>query len=492
MINLALEYSRYLMLLIVILYSILNLYGLRSADIRWQNRLCRHQMFLVFCLQALGYLIIFLKTREPKMLMFYGVQAVVFLVYYLMFGLIYPHGSRILISNTLMLSAIGLMIQTRLDIDYALRQFLFLCVGFVMTLLIPIVIRHLHFLAKWGWLYAIVGLGILLVVWRLGRTTYGAQLSIRIGPFILQPSEFIKILFVFFTGSMLQKSRSFLQVVLVTALAAMHVLVLVASTDLGSALVYFVSYVLMLFVATQEPLYMVGGFGSGAVAAVAAYFLFSHVQVRVKMWLDPFYDYDGRSRQIAQSMMAIGTGGWLGSGFYQGMPKLIPLVRNDFVFSAICEELGLIFAICIVIIYLGFVLQMIWVSTWMNEMFYKIVGFGLAVMLGFQVLLHIGGVTKMIPSTGITLPLISYGGSSMLTTMIMIGIIEGLHLMKEKEVQELERQQREDDERYYEERRRRSEPVRYGAERRPDRGTRKAPETPVSRRETDFETIGRR
>ena len=132
-------------------------------------------------------------------------------------------------------------------------------------------------------------------------------------------------------------------------------------------------------------------------------------------------------------MFAISTGGWLGSGFYQGMPKLISLVRNDFVFAAICEELGVIFAICIIVIYLGFVLQMIWVSTWMNELFYKIVGFGLAVMFGFQVFLHIGGVTKMIPCTGITPPLISYGGSSVLTTLIMIGIIQGLHLMKEKE-----------------------------------------------------------
>ena len=112
---------------------------------------------------------------------------------------------------------------------------------------------------------------------------------------------------------------------------------------------------------------------------------------------------------------------------------------------AICEELGAIFAICVAVIYLGFVLQMIWVSTWMSELFYKLVGFGLAVMFGFQVFLHIGGVTKMIPCTGITLPLISYGGSSTLTTMIMIGIIQGLHLMKEKEVQELERRRREEE-----------------------------------------------
>ena len=241
MVNLALEYSRYLMLLILILYTILNLYGLRSLDIAWQNRLCRHQMILILMLQFLGYVIIYLKTRELQMVMFYGVQVAVFLVYYLMFGLVYRHGSRILISNTIMLATIGLMIQTRLNFEYAIRQFFFLCIGFLMTLLIPIVIRYMHFLAKFGYLYAILGLGLLAVVWRTGSTTYGAQLSISLGGFALQPSEFIKILFVFFTAAMLHKSTSFPQVVITTVLAAAHVLVLVASTDLGSALVYFVA-----------------------------------------------------------------------------------------------------------------------------------------------------------------------------------------------------------------------------------------------------------
>ena len=433
MTNLVLEYSRYLMLLIVLLYSILNLYGLRSVDVRWQNRLSRHQMFLLFLLHTLGYLIIYLKTSEIRMVAFYGIQLAVFFLYYVSFGFLYRHGSRLLIGNTLTLIVLGLMMQTRLDFEYAMRQFVFVCAGLILTLLIPVVIRYMHILAKWGWVYAIVGVGALVAVWVVGNTTYGAQLSISIGGFALQPSEFVKILFVFMTASMLQRSTSFRNVVIVTAIAAVHVLVLVASTDLGSALVYFVSYLFMLFVATHQPLYMAAGFGAGSAAAVGAYFLFSHVRVRVMMWKDPFFDYDNKSRQIAQSMFAISTGGWLGSGFYQGMPKLISLVRNDFVFAAICEELGVIFAICIIIIYLGFVLQMIWVSTWMNELFYKIVGFGLAVMFGFQVFLHIGGVTRMIPCTGITLPLISYGGSSVLTTLIMIGIIQGLHLMKEKE-----------------------------------------------------------
>ncbi len=460
MVNLILEYSKYLMLLIMILYTILNLYVLRSLDVAWQNRICRRQMWLIFLLQFLGYAIIYLKTMDLRMVVFYVVQVLVFFVYYMMFGLIYRNGSRILISNTIMLSAIGLMVQTRLDFTYAEQQFIFICIGFLLTLLIPVVIRYMHILAKWAWVYCILGLGLLVIVWRTGNTTYGAQLSISFGPITLQPSEFIKITFIFFTASMLQKSTSFRNVVITTIMAALHVLVLVASTDLGSALVFFVSYVFMLFVATHQPAYLAAGFGAGGVAAVGAYRLFSHIQTRVKMWLDPFYDYSGGSYQIAQSLFAISTGGWLGLGFYQGLPTTIPLARNDAVFAAICEELGMVFAICLILTYLGFVLQMIWVSTWMNELFYKLVGFGLAILFGFQVFLHIGGVAKLIPMTGITLPLISYGGSSVLSTMIIIGIIEGLHLMKEKEARDLDAEKRREEERRRGGRRREEETVR--------------------------------
>ncbi|MDD6213010.1 MAG: FtsW/RodA/SpoVE family cell cycle protein [Clostridiales bacterium] len=453
--NLVLEYSRYFMILILIMYTVLNFYVMRSQNPRWQNRVCRKQMLLIFLLQTLGYLIIYLKTNDQQTLIFYGVQVGVFFVYYIFFGLIYPNGSRVLISNTIMLAVLGLMIQTRLNMEYAFRQFLFICIGLVLTLLIPAVIRYMHFLAKWSWFYAIVGILVLVFVWRLGNTTYGAQLSINLGPIKLQPSEFVKITFVFFTASMLRKSQSFGHVVVTTILAAIHVLVLVASTDLGSALVFFISYLFMLFVATHQPGYMIAGLASGGGAAVLAYKLFNHVRVRVQTWQNPFYDYEHGGYQMAQSLFAISTGGWRGLGFYQGLPNTIPLARNDFVFSAIVEELGAIFAIGVVLIYLGFILQMCWVSTWMNELFYKIVGFGLAVMFGFQVFLHIGGVMKMIPGTGITLPLISYGGSSVLSTMIVIGIIQGLHLMKEKEVQELEESRRREEELYYQEQKQR-------------------------------------
>ena len=432
MVDLVLEYSKYLMLLILLLYTILNFYVMLHQDPAWQNRICRKQMSLVMMLQFLGYMILYLVKQDLEIIIFYGVQAAVFFLYYNLFGWIYRHGSRILISNLILLAVVGLMIQTRLNITYAYRQFIFMGMGMVMTLIIPVIIRYMHFLAKWAWVYAILGIGLLAVVWRMGNTSFGAQLSITVGGIAIQPSEVIKITFVFFTASMLQKSQEFKQVVITTIVAAIHVLILVISTDLGSALVYFMSYLFMLLVATQRFSYMLAGLGSGSLAAVVGYKLFYHVRVRVAVWKDPFFDYDVKGYQIAQALFGISTGGWLGLGFCRGIPNSIPLGRNDMVFAVICEEFGGIFAVGLILIYLGFILQMCWVSTWMNELFYKISGFGMAVMMGFQVFLHIGGNLKMIPLTGITLPLISYGGSSVLSTMIVIGIIQGLHLMKAK------------------------------------------------------------
>ena len=381
---------------------------------------------MVLLLLTLGYLILFLRKEDFTVLLFFVFQFAFFIIYYKVFCKIYPNCSRIIISNTILLFGIGLLMLARLDFSYALRQFIIGAVAFLVSLGIPAIIKNLKALVRWAWLYGILGVGLLLAVWLLGSTTYGAQLTISFGPIQLQPSEFVKISFVLFTASMFGKKRTFSQVLITSIVAGAHVLILIASTDLGSGLVYFVSYLFMIFVATHQPGYFVAGIIGGGVASIGAYSIFDHVRIRVQMWQNPFSDYENKGYQLAQSLFAISSGGLFGLGLCQGYPNSIPLARNDFMFSAICEELGIVFAACLILIYLGFIIQLFRASTRIEGMFYQIVGVGLASMIGVQVFLHIGGVTAMIPSTGITLPLISYGGSSVLSTMITIGIIEGI------------------------------------------------------------------
>ena len=186
----------------------------------------------------------------------------------------------------------------------------------------------------------------------------------------------------------------------------------------------------MVYVSTKKFYIFAGGVGLMALASVAGYYLFSHVQTRVIAWQDPLSVIDKQGYQISQSLFAIGTGGWFGLGLNQGMPKKIPVVENDFIFSAISEEMGGIVAVCIIMICVSCFLMIFNVAMKLKDNFYRFVALGLGTTYALQVFLTIGGVTKFIPSTGVTLPLVSNGGSSMLSTMILFGIIQGLYIMK--------------------------------------------------------------
>jgi cell division protein FtsW (lipid II flippase) len=161
------------------------------------------------------------------------------------------------------------------------------------------------------------------------------------------------------------------------------------------------------------------------------------------VWKDPFKTYKNGGYQVAQSLFAIGTGGWFGMGLFEGEPDKIPVAAEDFIFSAISEEMGLIFAICIILICLSCYIMFLNIAMQLHNRFYKLVALGLGTCYIFQVFLTIGGVTKFIPSTGVTLPLVSYGGSSLVSTLIMFAIIQGLYIVREDEEENIERKKEE-------------------------------------------------
>lgn len=456
--NLIIQVTKYIMLVLILLYTLSTFHYLRMKTHKKRNRDCALQLFCMFMLHLTGYLAIILYTGETIILTFYLAQVVFFILYLVLFRVIYKKSSRLLVNNTCMLLAISFIMLTRLGVERAVRQFIITVAAAALAMAVPVVVRKMRYLWRFGWLYAAIGVAALGAIMLFSRTQFGANLSFNIGGFFsLQPSEFVKISFVFFVASMFQTSISFRRVVVTTAVAALHVLILVASKDLGAALIFFIAYLLMLFVATRSYLYLFGGLAAGSAASVLAYKVFSHVRTRVQVWRDPWADPTGDGWQILQSLFAIGSGGWLGSGLYQGMPDTIPVVRSDFIFSAISEEMGGVFAIALILICLSCLLQFLWISTWMDGMFYKIIAFGLAAVYGAQVFLNIGGVIKFIPSTGITLPFVSYGGSSILSTFIIFGIIQGLYILKQDEVDRIEQ------ERKLERRRREVYKKRYGA-----------------------------
>ena len=438
MVNVIIEVSKYLLIILMALYTYWNFRYFRYQEEWQQNRVCTKQNAVMFLLHLLSYSVLYLKSEDERVVLFYLAQAVFFTAYMGLSRYFYRNLSRILMNNMCVLLMIGLMILTRLSFDKAVRQFVIVAAAALITWIIPFVLDRAWQLAEIPWIYGIGGLAVLALVWIVGNNSFGAQLSITVAGISFQPSEFIKITFVFFAAAMFYRSVDFKTVAAVTAVAAGHVLILVLSKDLGSALIFFQTYLTMLFVATGRWLYLGAGLGFGCGASVLAYYLFAHVRTRVAAWMDPWADIDNRGYQITQSLFAIGTGGWFGMGLYQGMPYKIPVVEKDFVFAAVSEELGGIFAICILLICLGCFLQFMMIAGRMQALFYKLIAFGLGMVYGIQVFLTVGGVTKFIPSTGVTLPFVSYGGSSILSTFMVFGVLQGLYILKKNDEEDYE------------------------------------------------------
>ena len=429
MLHILVSASRFSMLIFMAVYTLYSFTALKSnIKPQRQEKLYKKQTLMIYMLLINGNLVLYLLKMDQKVLILMACEMVLLILISVIYKKIYTNASKALVNNMSMLLTVSFMILTRLDMDKAVKQFVFAAVAVVITCFIPLIVAKLEFLSKLGIFYGIIGIAGLAVVLVAAQTTYGAKLSISLGPVVLQPSEFIKIIFIFFVACMLKEVEDFTYLVKVTVVAALHVLILVASRDLGGALIYLVTYLVMVYVATRNPGYMFLGLFAGAIASIVAYFMFSHIQARVIAWKDPLSVIDDQGYQICQSLFAIGYGGWFGTGLGQGMPEKIPVVTTDFVFSAISEELGVLFAICIIFICINCFLMFFNISMEIKEYFYKLIALGIGTTYGIQTFLALGGVVKFIPSTGVTLPLVSYGGSSLLCTIIIFAIIQGLYV----------------------------------------------------------------
>ena len=439
MINVIVELSKYVILTLMVIYTFHCFYMVKQQSEEERNESLRQQLMLIFFMDFTAFLVIYLKTDKFQVVIFYIEMMAFFAVLQIVYRLMYKKASILLLNNMCMLLSVGFIMLCRLDIASANKQLLIVACGSAVALVIPVMIRKMKFLKDLTWIYAGVGVVLLAAVLVLAQTSYGAKLSLM----GIQPSEVIKLTFVFFMASLLAREVTFKKVVLATVVAGLHVGILVLSRDLGSAVIFFVDYMVMIYVSTRKPVYLGIGLAGGAVGSVIAYHLFGHVRERVSAWKDPMAVYQNEGYQIVQSLFAIGTGGWFGMGLCQGSPEKIPVVKNDFIFSAICEELGGIFAICLILVCMSFFLTIVEIALQIKNPFYKLIAIGLGTEYAFQVFLTIGGATKFIPMTGVTLPLVSYGGSSIMCMILMIAIIQGLYIYREDEDEEIERHRRE-------------------------------------------------
>ncbi len=436
MIELTLVILKYLIIILMALHGYESFQAIRDKDAIKKRKYCFKQSFLMYIIHLFCYVSIYLHTMQDKIIIFYGIQLIYFILVVELNKLCYKNHNRPIINSMNMMLVISFTMLTRLSFDKAVKQFVICAVATVMAMFIPYIMSKVKKMRNFTILYAVAGILALGLVYILGEVTYGAKLSLDLGIVSIQVSEFVKITYVMFISGLLYKSRSWKSILLSAFLAGIHVIILVMSSDLGTALILCVVYIFMVFMATGRYSVLFGGLGIGSVAAVAAYRIFSHIRVRVAAWIDPWPIIDDKGYQITQSLFAIGTGGLFGMGIYEGMPNSIPVVDQDFIFSAISEEFGAIFGICVILLSLNIFILFIKTAFSASDDFYRLICAGFAVCYGIQLFLTVGGAIKLIPSTGVTYPLLSYGGSSLMSTIFMFYIVQGVKISEAAEISE--------------------------------------------------------
>lgn len=330
------------------------------------------------------------------------------------------------------LLVISFILLGRLSINLGLKQFYLSCLAYVVVFAVVFLYSRMNFIKYLG-VPSIILAVVLLVM--TNETINGATNWMRIGSFTFQPSEVVKILYIVFLASTLTQfyEHEKLSLFVTGTITMGMVIIQVYQRDLGSALIFYSVFILMSYVYTRNRMYIIGGTIMTMVGGVFAYRFFWHVRVRIDTWIDPFSDIDNTGYQITQSLFAIGNGGLFGRGLTLGLPNKIPVVTTDFIYSAIVEELGLVVGLGIIIMIVYFFLFGIQMVEKTKNDFNFLMGSGILIIIAIQSFLIIGGVTKAIPLTGVTLPFVSYGGSSLVSTFIMLGILQGIKMNEDRQ-----------------------------------------------------------
>ncbi len=425
--------TRYTAIICICIYMILAFRSISDISKGKKRRIFYYECILITMIHVLYSITSYLKTNSVRVLLLCLICYVLLAIIVFIYCKIYPKSNKFLLTNIWLMISVSTIILIRISYTKALRQFIMGAFTLILTLAVPYVMSKIKCLRNYYYCYAALGILLLLVVLVIGDVTYGAKLSLDLGFISVQPSEFIKITYPMFIAGILYQNTTVKSLAITTVLAGIHIMILVLSRDLGSALIFSIVFLLMIFIATGRKMILLGGLLIGCAAACLGYLLFSHVQVRVAAWLNPWDIIDDSGYQIAQSIFAIGTGSLFGMGLYDGNPNYIPVAEQDFIFSAISEEMGGFFALALILLCFHTFVVMIKIAFKCNDEFYKLTCFGMAVLYGVQVFLTVGGAIKLIPSTGVTLPLISYGGSSLVSTLLMFSIIQGFNIYDKKE-----------------------------------------------------------
>lgn len=415
-----------------------------NERIRGGNR--RNMELLFLCLAAVPVVLLYaLYIVNDNIALSLGTLAVpvglfvAFAAAHVAVRILAPDADPVILPVVFLLSGLGIAFVTRLAPDLADNQVLWLFISVAAMIATLFFVRNLDKLADYKYTLGLVGVILLILPMVIGTEKNGSKLWLTFGSFSFQPGELAKILIVLFLAFYLASNREALSVTAhrvgpfriprfrmllpLFIMWGISLLIVIFERDLGSALLFFMYFVVMLYVATGRWSYVFIAIGLLVIGFFFCYHFFSHVKIRVDIWLDPWTDAQNSGYQIVQSLYSIADGDLVGTGIGKGMPTLIPFVESDFLFSAIAEEMGLLGASAVIILYMLFCVRGFATAARAKSDSSAFAAVGLTTVIGFQAFLIIAGVTKLLPLTGVTLPFMSQGGSSLLSSFIIVGLL---------------------------------------------------------------------
>lgn len=395
-------------------------------------------MLMVVLMNILGFMLLYIFRQESDVHILYAMAVMCLLnisVYAVMS--VFELGDVYFYLIVSMLVSIGIIMLFRLDPENGYSQLKWFCAGTAIFFASYFAYRSFKFWSSLTYFYIGTAIVLYLVTLIFGYSQSGSKNWIKIASYSVQPSEFIKIFFCMALASLFSKrseAKSMLdklagihrEDIILAAFVYVCIGFFILQREWGTALLFFLVYFCMMIL-YDTPLVVIGA--NILVACVGAYggYLFTpHIKVRVSTWMNPWADANDKGYQIIQSLMAICSGGYFGAGIGNGNPYLIPEVHSDFIFSAICEEMGIFMGIAIILLYFIFSYRGFKTAMSSRDTFDKALSLSLSACFAFQTFIIVGGVIKLIPLTGITLPFVSYGGSSMISSFVMLGILTAI------------------------------------------------------------------
>lgn len=403
---------------------------------RWQEF---KLLLLVAVLIGLGTFFIYYTGGQEKRIFYLAgfLVCLLFLIHFLL--TLWGHDTdQFLFPISAMLSILGLLGIYRVDPQMALKQWSWIILGLIAFSLVIIFLKNYRKLEEYKFIFMVLSILFLLITVLLGVTVSGAKAWLELGGFRFQPAEVVKLLVILFLASYLREIRSAFRVeesdylalllepramtpILLMAIASLGLLAI--QKDLGAALIFFGIFLVMLYTSTGSIMLLTTGLGVFSIGAFFAYYIFSHIKIRVWTWLDPWSRIDGSGYQITQSLFALASGGILGSGYGLGQPQVIPAAATDLIFAVLTEELGLLGGIGIILLFLFLCYRGFRIALTSDNSFGILLATGVTTLFALQSFIILSGVTKLLPLTGVTLPFVSYGGSSMLVSYTLLGLL---------------------------------------------------------------------